>query len=484
MKILVIVNNHNSIGIVDFCINLKTVEKEIDVMAVCDSNMEAANAKYFNERGIEREVVQLSKNGGNEKKRFSVVNGAKELEQKTQNCNDKEKSINPFKFIALKLVNLAFSSSLFNFAREKSICFKLKKQKINALKLLKETKPDIVLSLSDRSHDYIESSVLWAARKYGIKVLLPYVAQYDIDAALKYRVKSDGKPLPELRPFWPFSIYKTVSYLQLRDQVYKGFFFQAPYILNANKKNGTLSAYPWWVGNGISDIVCVDSEYTAKKYISHKVKGDKIVVVGHISYDKVYRSYSNREDVKSSLFEKYSLEKEKKLIVLSMPQYAEQGYISWEEHWDEINSMMKEVSLSDNNLLVSIHPRSDVNEYLFIQKKYKCRIIDEPLSDVIGTADLFLASNSTTFVWAVLCGVPSIALMSPVPFLYKHFESIRPTGSNDELSTLINDVLNSLKTSFEKDWELLNKKEVFDGRFNERFLQLIHTASANKSVRP
>jgi len=470
LKILVIVNNHNSIGVVDFCIDLKKLEPQVEVMVVCDSKIESTNAEFFDDKGVSREVFKLDNN-----KQSSVLAGAKELERQSKVYAINKQSLKS------KLISLMLFSSLYSLAREIFIFSRLKKYKAYALELLKKLRPDIVLSLSDRSHDYIESSVLWSARKIGIKVVLPYIAQYDVDAALQYRVDSEGSPLPELRPFWPFSVYKLLSYLSLKEQIYKGFFFQSPYILNANKRSGTLSDYPWWVGNGISDIVCVDSEYTARKYVSYKVKKDKINVVGHVSYDKVFRSACNREAIRKSLFDEYSLEKEKKLIVLSMPQYAEQGYMSWSEHWAEINLVMKEVDLFNANLLVSIHPRSDVNDYLFIQDRYNCKIIRESLSDVIGAADLFMASNSTTFVWAVLSGVPSIALMSPVPFLYAHLKSVYLIDSNFNLLELIDYVLNLSTDIFEQDWELLSKDVVFDGRFNVRFLQLLHDASVYKT---
>jgi hypothetical protein len=479
LKILVVANNHNSIGIVDFCVKLKEIEKDIQVIVVCDSKFKNVNIDFFNDRAINCKVIQLRNSGDDEDKRFSIVNGTKELEKKTQSCTNKKKFFNPFKLMASKLVSLIFSSSLYYLAREMLIISKLKKYKANTLKLFKEIKPDVVLSLSDRSHDYTESSVLWAAREYGTKVILPYIAQFDIDASLQYRKTAEGKTLPELRPFWPFSLYKVLSYIKLNKQMYKGVFFQPPYILNASKKCGVLSTYPWWVGNGISDVVCVDSKHTAKKYTSHGVKADKVTVVGHVSYDNVFFSYDNKTSIRQSLFEKYSLQAEKKIIILSMPQYAEQGYISWEKHWDEINSMMKEVSSSNHNLLVSVHPRSDISEYLFVQDKYNCRIIDEPLCDIIGALDLFLASNSTTFSWAALCGVPSIALMSPVPFLYGHLKSIYSVDSNSNLVPLINSILNSSEISFEKDWELLSRDEVFGGGFNKRFVKLLHaTCSA------
>ncbi len=478
LKLLIIVNNHNSIGIVDFCASLRKHAREIEITAVCGSDVRVSDREAIKTKGIALQVLHLDNIECKGNRQYSVVEGAVALEKKSVS-NLEDGRTNPITKIISRIVNVVFSSSLAYFFRERRICHKLEKYKEKALKLLNDLKPDVVLSISDRTHDYIESSILWAANNCGVKVLLPYIAQYDKDAALHYRKTQDGKPLPELRPFWPFSVYKAISYTVLKERCYQGLFFQAPYVLNAHRKSGTLSAYPWWIGNGNSDVVCVDSEHTARKYEENRVKRQKIVIAGHVSYDDVYRSHVESDAISRKLVRKYSLDKKKKLVLLSMPQYAEQGYVGWERHWEEIDSIVRNASASDGNLLLSIHPRSNVSDYLFLEDEYHCRIVDEPLSKIIGAADLFLASNSTTFHWAVLCGIPSIALRSPVQFLFSHLESICPVDSSADLRSAINRILRSPPISFERDWMLLSRDRVFDGRFSERFIELIRVTCNN-----
>lgn len=474
MKLLIVVNNHNSLSVVDFCLGLRKFDDSVEVMVACDARLDTTHAKYFDKNKIRRAVFHLDATEG--ERRFSVTARIKKIESQSKSCQDTRKSIGFPDAIRSFSINAALSSSLFYLLREQYIFNRLGKHKKHALEFIDEHKPDIVISISDRSHDYVEASTLWAAKQRGIKVLIPYVAQYDMDAALVYRISQNGKPYPELHPFRPLSIYKFISYLRLKNQLYKSLFFQAPYVLNANRRSGTLSAYPWWIGNGNSDVVCVDSGYTATKYAEHRVKRDKIVVMGHVAYDRVFFSYTNRQLIRRTLMEKYSLTSSKKLLVMSLPQYAEQGYMSWDRHWAELDSIIEVVASTNHNLLLSVHPRSDVRNYEFLEEKYKCRILQEPLSDVIGAADLFLASNSTTFTWAALCGIPSIALMSPVPFLFSYLESVRQVNASTDLGAEINNILESPAISFERDWQRLSRNEVFDGRYQERFLRLLNDA--------
>lgn len=482
MKLLVVVNNHNSLSVVEFCLSLKKYDDSVEVMVACDAELNAAHAEFFVKNKIRRLDFHLGTNSGGNKGQFSVVAGTQRLESLSRNRQDSKRSDSLLGTVFSLLMDFALSSSLFYFLREQFIFSRLKRHKEYALEFIDKFQPDVVISISDRSHDYIEASTLWAAKQRGIKVLVPYVAQYDMDAALVYRMAPHGKPYRELRPFWPPSIYKFISYLRFKDQLYKGLFFQSPYVLNANRRSATLSAYPWWIGNGNSDVVCVDSARTARKYLAHRVRNGKIVVVGHVAYDKVFLSYANRQSIKQALIEKYSLTSDKKLLILSVPQYAEQNYMDWNQHWMEIDSIIKAVASTNNNLLLSIHPRSDVNNYAFLEEKYQCRILEEPLSDVIGAADLFLASNSTTFTWAALCGIPGIALMSPVPFLFSYLESLRPVSASSDLAAEIKNILDSPAISFERDWQELSRNEVFDGRFQERFMRLLNnTRSAHRA---
>ena len=479
MKLLVIVNNHNCFGILDLCEALRRRDPVFDVRAVCTSEFFSANAAQFEKRGIVPHDVDghadMSPPTGG-----SVFSGIKMLEEQTREQHASAAGLAGR--IRASLARFVFGTSAYGLAREWRIVRRLGGKQKRALALLGQLRPDVVLSLSDRSHDYVEGAVLWAARQRGIAVVLPYVAQFDIDASVTYRCDKDGKPLPELRPFHPFSLYKLWTYLWLRDQIYKGIFFQAPFILNAARRRGTLSQYPWSVGNGLSDVVCADSRHTMEQYREHRVPEEKIAIVGHVQYDSIFQSHRQRPELRQSLLERYHLAPEKALLVMSVPQYAEQGYMSWADHWREIDDIVSNASKAGHNLLLSVHPRCDITQYRYLAERYDCSILAEPLADVIGAADMFLASNSTTFAWSVLCGIPTIALKSPVRFLFGRLKSIRQVDDSNAIPDAIADLISGDPPSFEEDWHNLSRDLVFDGRYNERFSEIIRQAVSSRTV--
>lgn len=480
MKLLVIANNHNSFGILDLCAELQRGDPALEVDAICVPEFLAANAGHFDKRGLTPHLLPTHTAPAT-RPSARMVSGVKALEDQARSPFTPNGS-GRLNHAATFMAKIIFSTSAYSFAREWRIAGRLARQQKLARALLERLKPDVVLSLSDRSHDYVEGAVLWAARSLGTPIVLPYVAQFDIDASVTYRSGADGKPLPELRPFAPFSLYKLWTYLRLRNQVYQGIFFQAPFILNAAKRCGTLSNYPWSIGNGLSDIACVDSEHTLEKYVENRVARNKIAIVGHVQFDRVFHSYKGRVSLRQRLFEKYDLIPGKAMLVLSVPQYAEQGYVPWPEHWRDIDSIIESVSKAEQNLLLSVHPRSDVSQYRYLAERYDCRILLEPLADVIGAADIFLASNSTTLVWSVLCGIPTVALKSPVRFLYEHLLSIRHVDDSTLLPSAIHDFLVGPLPNFERDWHLLSRSIVFDGRYNERFRTILHHSLSFRAI--
>ena len=469
MIILIILNNHNSFSIVDLCADLQREDSTIILHTVCAPEFAKANTEKLEKRGLTPHFLdpreELNASSGS-----SYVNRVKVLEQKLR-CTSNEEGL--FAWFKRKAVKHALSTSVYAMAREWRIVRRFREKQKQALKLLEQLQPDVVLSLTDRSHDYVEGPLLWASQKSGIPVVLPYVAQFDMDAAVAYRHGIDGRVDPELCTWQQFSLYKFATYLRLRDQLYQGLFFQAPYILNAARRVGILSCYPWWTGNGLSDVVCVDSTYVAQQYTEHRVPSEKLAVVGHAQFDRVFRSCKDRSSLRAFLIQQYQLNEEGHLLILSVPQYAEQGYMSWNDHWRDIEDIIENVSKTGMNLLLSIHPRSDIREYKYLEEKYGCRIASAQLADIIGAADIFLASNSTTLIWAVLAGIRSVSLKTPVKYLYGHLSSIVNVQDSKAIGIEINNLLSESPFDFSSDWNLISKDSVFDGEFKVRFIKLI-----------
>lgn len=466
-SVLVVLNNHNSSALIDLCNQIRSVRPGLKTLAACSPAVEAGMRTRLKAEGLT--PLLLGPPGGNFT--ASVNKMAETAGVAPGNARSRPS-------LMRRVLSWAVNSSPGAFLRQKLIEYRLRVAKSVALDCLKKHRPGAVLSLSDRSHDYVEGPILWAARRLGIPVVLPYVSQFDAEAALKYRRDANGLTFPELSPDQPKSLYKTWAKSRLADQVYQNTFFQAPYVLLASRVEGILSSNPWWLGSGNSDIVCAESQHGAEKYRRGGVPADKIRVTGHVTLDSVYRSHVKRDELRESLRRGFGLPGGMPLVILSMPQFAEQGYLAWPEHWARIREILKGATSPDWATLVSIHPRSDPAEYAFAEAEFGAHILRPRLAEIVGAADLFVASNSTTFSWPALCGIRSVAVWSPVEFLFGFLGSIVPEYDSAALPQLIGTLLNESDFSFEADWAALSRSEVFDGKFAERFTALLETAKA------
>ena len=292
---------------------------------------------------------------------------------------------------------------------------------------------------------------------------------------------------PDYQTMKPFSFYRRMKAAHFRDQLHEGLFYQPPSMLAAYEKFGALSSYPWCLGNGLSDIICVDSEVTAQRYQKDRVRPEKIRIVGDVVYDKIAESFHRRHEIRAALTKKYGFDDNLKLIVLALPQLAEQGVMDWEPHWREMRFLVEVVSKTGQNLLLSLHPRMNPHDYAFLEQEYPCRIAKERLSDIVSAPDVFMANYSSTVVWAVLCGIRTI-IVDFYGLNYKFFDYLRSVSvirDRGKLQSELAGVIQGQEVDFSTDWKALSRQEVLDGRTIERYLDLFRElANASTAHKP
>ena len=463
MKILVILNNHNCISLLRLCLKIKdSYKKDVSIIGMClTSSLAEKFHSILSNESINYKI--LSKNS---------VDDLNFSDKSNYTPKNNTFWISKFKKI---LNSTIFNSTIFYKFREMIISHNLKLYKKTTKNYFSQNNVTAVLSMADRTHDYIESSILYNARLLKIKVILPYIAHYDIKSALIYRKNKNGEISSEFNPFKPISLYKLIAYFRFKKQLYNKVFYQAPYILNAHKKEKTLSHYPWWIGNGNSDLVCVDSKYTLNKFLDNRVLKDKIVITGHPQYDEIYKCKQDYNSIYKKLSKQYNFNIKKKLIIFSLPQHAEQGFIKFSEHFHQIKMILNQLVMIDCNVIISMHPRQNFLDYNFIFKDYNFNISKDPLHKIIATADLFIASNSSTSVWSALCGIPSLNIVGPTENLYKHLKSIIYVDEINKISETALLLFKKKLLNFSDDWDLLSRDKVFDGKFIKRFIALLNS---------
>lgn len=453
LKIVVIYNNHLSANLIrtaDAMINKYGGE----VIVFCENKKNAKNANQI-EKISKTSIFYLEKN------KLINMNLSEEFDEKhIPNINHLDKLKKYLRHIYI-----------FYWFFELKIYTRIEFVKKLILESFNISKPDLILSYSDRNNDYIESSILYSAKKLKIPIVIPFVAQFDKDAALNYRLNKANSDRHQLNPFWPPSFYKLYSFFNLKKTLYKNYFFQTPYVMNAHKRSQTLSKNPWWVGNGLNDFVLVENDFNKKKYIENGVEEKKIRILGHSIYSDVYDSYLNKATVKKQIYKKYFLDEDKEVILFSLPQYFEQGYLSWNEHNDTIKRIINFIKKTDKNFLVSLHPRQEIKNYNYLNENLNLKIIDESLSAILSGVDIFVASDSSTLNWSVLCGIKTINFYRFKPNLHSHLKSVIhiDVDSND----LNFEEIITKKNNYEDDWKLLSRDKVFNNNYYKRIFELL-----------
>jgi hypothetical protein len=351
----------------------------------------------------------------------------------------------------------------------------LKKDYLIAKKLFKEYKPNLIIAEGDRALR-IAPTLLKVAKEKKIKIVIPYLTYSGTSFLLR-------KDCNNFKLNFFSNIFSQYIFRKFKDQALsynnQKYYFYEAYRLLALKKLGMLSDYPWSIGNGLSDIVCVDNKHTYMRYIKMRVKKEKLVIVGDVSYDALYKIYKDRIEIKNKIIKKYKLNYTKKIIILALPQLAEHKRLDWDTHWIEIKYLVNVLSTIGINILISLHPRMNRENYDFINKISNCTLLDERLFDVLPIADLFVAGFSSTIIWAVLCGINNIVInFYGLNFdIYDFLKSIKIINKKENFKKNIIDLLNK-KVDFSDDWKNLSRDQVFDGNTGDRYNRLFNKAIA------
>lgn len=324
---------------------------------------------------------------------------------------------------------------------------------------------EAIFVYSDRPEiDYTAVALKWA-KKNKVKVIVPYTSKISDcitirENKLAYKIYEDcvlDKILFRLRPDL---INGTLKFYQTEKAI-------ALYLF------GVLPFNPWVLGGGISDIVCLDSMKTYKEMNEDKRIQGKFKIVGDVNLINLYSSYKDREQIKRTIKNKYNLVNEK-IIIISLPQYYEHNLLDEKSHYIEIERWMGAASSLSKNILLSLHPKMKYKYYRYLEEKYNASILDERLSDVLPIADLFMAINSSTVYWAILCGVKTL-LMNTVKLNigdFNIFNSVVIVNKKDEMEDKLK-IISTQDLDFENDWEKLERRSIFNSEILNNYKRLL-----------
>lgn len=335
--------------------------------------------------------------------------------------------------------------------------------------IIREEKFKLFITAFDISLNFVEMGFLSASKSLRVPIFLPSVFNYDPD--LNYSVIKDND---NYKLHAKSSSYQREVFRRFEKQTYKKMYFYQAFLYKIYEKLEILPFNPWINGSGVSNLVVVPNQLSFNRYKSFGVDENKISILGDISFIKLYKTFLNRQEIRNLLIKKYKL-KNKKLLILGLANWYEHKMATKKEHLEVIDYSIKEVKKleQDYSILISIHPSMERKNYNFIQDKYKVQILDERLKDVLPCVDLYVADQSSTIHWSVLCGIKTLVIACYKNLeLFKYLKSVEYVYNK---SDIYNELMNivSKKVDFQEDWDLLSKDIVFDININDRYLEVI-----------
>lgn len=339
-------------------------------------------------------------------------------------------------------------------------------KKIRIEKILKQKKYEAVLLYSDRMIGWEQVIISYFKKRNLPRIILP-VAISSVEGGLRLRngkkqyVCDYNLKTPLINRFIRL-INSKWCYKDEKDNRIVSFYTPAKALTGILFKN--ISMNPWFNGGGYSTLIAVDSEKSFNSLVQGGISRDKIVIAGSLSQDEIFEAYSQRDNLKNSMIKIYNLNHRREIVILAMPQLAEHNLVSWEDNYKTNSEIVEALSKTGLNVLISLHPKSNIKDYIEFEKMYKCKILTEKLSKILPIADYFIASYSSTIMWAIQCNIPSFV----VDFfdfnysLFDEYEIVSKSKSIEDFMICFNKVVND--NGHKNHILLSNKINSFDNK--------------------
>jgi hypothetical protein len=343
--------------------------------------------------------------------------------------------------------------------------------------LFEKVDPAAVL-LADERRVGLYGGMLHAARRRGrLTMVIPYALSDLPDMVLPRKDKPDH--YVDRRPY---RLIKAWIRRRHPDQVYESevgplLFYPAVETL-VLASLGILPPKPWVIGGGWADVVGLIGEADRRRFVEQGAPPQKMIVTGQPSLDVLYETWQRKDDLCQRLAVDYGLDGDKPFVVFAVPQLGEHKITGWEEHWAANMAVTETLAATGANVLLSLHPRSDPEQYAFLEDRFGVHILREPLSEALPAADIFVATYSSTVRWAVLLRIPAIVVdygWFGYTF-FDHFEGVIKVNDHAKLAPVLKKMLGDL-AYYERlqalQADTSQEITMFDGQAVRRIVDLI-----------
>ncbi len=265
--------------------------------------------------------------------------------------------------------------------------------KHRARDIIKREKPGLILLYADNKSE-LEKFFIYHARKQKIKTVIAPICFASIASILSnptngFRLKK-GETLPVSA-----IIVRHISPGTERCSGDERVFFRQPFAEIIDRLMGFYVPDPWVQGS-LADMVCTayPEQYDEiKRELGQDGTEGRLFLMESVEDGIIMDGYRNKKQVRENLSGKYGL-RGKRIVVIAFSERLQQ----WSRENDLYNKGLIVQSVLEyyDEVLVSLHPKSNLEENLFLEKYEGCHIASEPLRSIIGAADLVIYANRSS----------------------------------------------------------------------------------------
>lgn len=292
-----------------------------------------------------------------------------------------------------------------------------------ALEVLEQTRPDALIVNEDGISGNLP--LITAAKHRNIKVLdVPFGfflgSEFDADLARKQASGELQRPAPGRERLMQWLAPQWLK----RGQFAGAIMYADLYILAAEAMGITLED-AWTVHGGRADVLCAESDFTARSYRSEGVRPDKIVVTGSPYGDVIFDTLSQDPSAKQAFGRAAFIDNDRKRLLVSWPPSYHDSrpganeFATYEEMTRTVLGFLG--TLPNVQVTVSLHPAAGEEARRAVLDA-GLTPTDEYVIELIPKHDIFLTSFSSTIRWATAAGKP-VVNYDAYRWQFRHFDS-------------------------------------------------------------
>lgn len=272
-----------------------------------------------------------------------------------------------------------------------------------------------------------------------------------------------------------WNIYRLRSQRKFLQASFNGGFYYTHEISNALRKLRIDSRFPWRIGlsQGVNRIYLRDEE-SISEMAELGLSTSNTKFLGDINLDVLYRMRRKSKRAKRE---------DSTVAVVALPQFLEDRRdenLSLDDIKGFLFNILSALSKKVDEIVIVLHPKQTLENYQYLRTISNVRIADCDILTEISSADLFVATTSSTLQYAYVLEIPALIILPPNSYNNVEMQSRVKKGkyykticSIDDLSQFNFDELKSESNGFFASDQYTNDpiKKNFDGKIVSRFIQ-------------